>query len=92
MVVFGGNWSIDCRVLHGRLHESPVREYVDAHFEIVNVNIGEMNVNLGIARDLCVSLEKGVPAVAFFSPNGSRSESPVRVSCNPLASTMHNRS
>ena len=29
MVVFGGNWCPDCRALHGRLHESPVREYVE---------------------------------------------------------------
>jgi thioredoxin 1 len=70
MVVFGGNWCADCRALHDRLHESPVREYVEAHFEIVNVNIGEMNVNLGIARELGVSLKRGVPAAAFFDPDG----------------------
>jgi thiol-disulfide isomerase/thioredoxin len=70
MVVFGGNWCPDCRALHDRLHESPVREYVEAHFEVVNVNIGEMNANLGIAKDLGVSLKKGVPAAAFFAPDG----------------------
>ena len=70
MVIFGGNWCADCRALHDRLHESPVREYVEAHFEIVNVNIGEMNVNLGIAKQLGVSLKKGVPAAAFFAPDG----------------------
>jgi hypothetical protein len=26
MVVFGGNWCEDCRVLHARLGESPTRE------------------------------------------------------------------
>jgi len=70
MVVFGGNWCADCRALHDRLHESPVREYVAEHFEIVNVNIGEMNANLAIAKDLGVSLKKGVPAAAFFAPDG----------------------
>lgn len=70
MVAFGGNWCADCRALHDRLHESPVREYVDDHFEIVNVNIGEMDANLGIAKDLSVSLKKGVPAAAFFTPDG----------------------
>ena len=70
MVIFGGNWCADCRALHDRLHESPVREYVDAHFEVVNVNIGEMNANLGIAKELGVSLKKGVPAAAFFAPDG----------------------
>jgi protein disulfide-isomerase len=70
MVVFGGNWCPDCRALDNRLHESPVREYVAAHFEIVNVNIGDMDANLGIAKDLGVSLKKGVPAAAFFAPDG----------------------
>ena len=70
MVVLGGNWCADCRVLHDRLHESPVREYVEQHFEIVNVNIGENNANLDIARDLGVSLKKGVPAAAFFASDG----------------------
>jgi thiol-disulfide isomerase/thioredoxin len=70
MVVFGGNWCPDCRALDGRLHESPVREYVEERFEVVNVNIGEMNANLGIAKDLGVSLQKGVPAAAFFAPDG----------------------
>ena len=70
MVVFGGNWCEDCRVLHNRLHQSPVREYVERHFEIVNVNIGNMDANLGIANDLGVSLKKGVPAAAFFAADG----------------------
>jgi hypothetical protein len=29
-----------------------------------------MNANLGIAKDLGVSLKKGVPAAAFFAPDG----------------------
>jgi thioredoxin-like negative regulator of GroEL len=70
MVVFGGNWCPDCWALHDKLHESPVREYVERRFEIVNVNIGEMDANLGIAKSLGVSLKKGVPAAAFFTPDG----------------------
>lgn len=70
MVVFGGNWCEDCRVLHDRLHQSPVRKYVERHFEIVNINIGDMNANLAIANELGVSLKKGVPAAAFFSADG----------------------
>jgi thiol-disulfide isomerase/thioredoxin len=70
MVVFGGNWCPDCRALHDRLHESPVRENVERRFEIVNVNIGNEDANLGIAKGLGVSLKKGVPAAAFFTPDG----------------------
>ncbi len=70
MVIFGGNWCEDCRVLHARLDEPPVRDYVEKHFEVVGINIGEMNANLQVARDLGVTLAKGVPAAGFFSPDG----------------------
>ncbi len=70
MVIFGGNWCADCRVLHTRLEQAPVREYVDKHFEVVPINIGEMNANLNIAKDLGVDLKQGVPAAGFFSADG----------------------
>ena len=70
MVIFGGNWCADCRALHARLDESPVREYVEKHFEVVPINIGEMNANLQIAKDLGVDLSQGVPAAGFFGPDG----------------------
>jgi thiol-disulfide isomerase/thioredoxin len=70
MVIFGGNWCPDCRVLHQRLEESPVREYVESHFEVVGINIGELDANLDIAQALGVTLKKGVPAAAFFDSRG----------------------
>lgn len=70
MVIFGGNWCPDCRALHEKLGESPIREYVEKRFEVVGINIGEMDANLGIARDLGVTLSKGVPAAGFFGPDG----------------------
>ncbi|MGD0497615.1 MAG: thioredoxin family protein [Bryobacteraceae bacterium] len=70
MVVFGGNWCPDCQALHDMMQESPVREYVERHFEVVDINIGEMDANLNIAKDLGVNLDKGVPAAAFFAPGG----------------------
>ena len=70
MVIFGGNWCEDCRVLHAKLAESPVKEYAEKHFVIVSINIGEMNANLQIAKDLGVDLKQGVPAAGFFGPDG----------------------
>ena len=85
MVIFGGNWCIDCRVLHARLAEAPVREYVDKHFEIVSINIGEMNANLEIAKDLGVDLHQGVPAAGFFGPDGK----PIGVTHGELEPSSH---
>jgi hypothetical protein len=47
-----------------------VREYAEKHFDIVGVNIGQMDANLDIAQCLGVNLKKGVPAVGFFHPDG----------------------
>ncbi len=85
MVIFGGNWCEDCRVLHAKLLESPVREYVDKHFEVVSINIGEMNANLQIAKDLGVDLKQGVPAAGFFGPDGK----PVGVTHGELEPSRH---
>ena len=70
MVIFGGNWCADCRALHARLDESPVREYVAKHFEVVSINIGQMDANMQIAKELGVDLSQGVPAAGFFGPDG----------------------
>jgi thioredoxin-related protein len=70
MVIFGGNWCPDCRVLHQRLDESPVREYVAQHFVIVGINIGQMDANLNVADELGVTLKRGVPAAAIFDSRG----------------------
>jgi thioredoxin 1 len=81
MVIFGGNWCPDCHVLHDRLEESPVREYVEKNFVVVGINIGDMNVNLQIAKDLGVDLKQGVPSAGFFGPDGK----PIAVTHGELA-------
>jgi len=70
MVIFGANWCPDCRALHEKLGESPIREYVTKRFEVVSINIGEKDANLDIARNLGVTLSKGIPAAGFFTPEG----------------------
>jgi len=56
------------------------------------VNIGEMNANLEIAKDLGVSLKNGVPAAAFFAPDGKPVGITNQGELEPPASTMRDRS
>ncbi len=70
MVIFGGNWCPDCRVLHQRLEEAPVREYAEKHFETVGINIGQNDANLDIVKKLGGTLSKGVPSAVFIGPDG----------------------
>ena len=71
-VIFGANWCEDCRVLHRSLESPEVRAYVESHFEIVGVDIGDDGKkNADVARSLGVSLAKGVPAAAILNPDGT---------------------
>ena len=71
MVIFGANWCKDCIVLHKLLDEPPTKSYVDAHFEIVGVDLGRWDKNMDLARSLKVDLDKGIPAAAFLASDGS---------------------
>lgn len=71
MVIFGANWCQDCVVLHRLLDEPATKSYVDAHFEIVGVDLGRFDKQMDIPKTLKVDLEKGIPAAAFLAPDGS---------------------
>lgn len=71
MVIFGANWCKDCIVLHKLLDEPATKAYVDAHFEIVGVDLGRFNKNMDVAKSLKVELDKGIPAAAFLASDGN---------------------
>lgn len=70
LLVFGGNWCYDCHVLDLALRHSELTPLVQANYEVVDVDIGEMNRNLDIARQYVVPLDKGVPALAVLDSEG----------------------
>jgi len=71
MVIFGGNWCGDCRVLHKTLESADLRDYVTSHFEIVSVDIGKFDKNLDVVKSVGTTLDKGVPAAAFLASDGT---------------------
>jgi protein disulfide-isomerase len=71
MVIFGANWCEDCVVLHHNLDVPANREYVQSHFEIVSVDVGQFNKNLDVAKSLGVDLDKGIPVAAFLDSGGN---------------------
>jgi len=67
---FGGNWCADCQVLDLYFHDARNRPILEANFVLVHVNIGHYDVNLDIAAQYQVPLDKGVPALAVLSEKG----------------------
>jgi thioredoxin 1 len=67
---FGGNWCGDCQVLDIYFHDNNNRELLEKNFVLVDINIGQKDANLDIARRYGVPVDKGVPALAVLSPTG----------------------
>lgn len=67
---FGGNWCPDCQVLNIYFHNSQNLPILTKNFLLVDVNIGEYDANLDLAKRYDVPLKKGVPALAVLSDEG----------------------
>jgi thioredoxin 1 len=67
---FGGNWCGDCQVLDIYFHDAKNRPILEANYVLVDVNIGQMDANLDIAKQYRIPLNKGVPALAVLNDQG----------------------
>jgi thioredoxin 1 len=69
MVTFGANWCPDCLKLHDNLHAADTRAYIDEHFEIVQIDVGDSKKSAAVKRDLGISVNV-IPLAVFYSPTG----------------------
>lgn len=70
LLVFGGNWCIDCHVLDNAFHQPRIAPLLDSGFIVVHVDVGRYTKNLELAKKYHVDLEKGVPAMAVLNSRG----------------------
>jgi protein disulfide-isomerase len=69
MVQFGADWCPDCRALSKELDAS---SDLTQHFVRLNIDVGEFNRNLDVAKSVGLDVvESGIPAAAFFTPDGA---------------------
>jgi thioredoxin 1 len=68
IVVFGANWCPDCRMLDLTMKKGACASLLARDFQIVKVNVGHFDKNLGIVKSYGVPLAKGIPAVVILSP------------------------
>jgi thioredoxin 1 len=70
LVVFGANWCYDCHVLEEAFHSPEISPTMESSFEVVHVDIGQMDKNLDVAKQYDVPLDQGVPALAVLERDG----------------------
>ena len=68
LIDLGGNWCLDCRILAGVMREPAMKRFLDAHYEIVAIDIGRMDRNQQIPRRYGIAKLEGVPAVLIVDP------------------------
>ena len=69
LIDLGGNWCGDCLVLAGTMALPEVRAFVQAHYEVVTVDVGRFDRNLQIpARYGITQRLEGVPALLIVDP------------------------
>lgn len=70
LVVFGADWCYDCHVLEKAFHRADIAAVLSPNYQVVDIDIGEMNKNLDIAQQYEVPLDRGVPAIAILDSHG----------------------
>ena len=70
LLSFGGDWCPDCQMLNLFLHDGTNAPIVDKDFVVVHVWIGHKDMNLDLAKQYGVPIDKGVPALAVIDAHG----------------------
>jgi len=71
LIDLGGNWCADCIILANFIKLPEMRRFMDAHYEMVAVDVGRFNRNLQIPARFGVTKRlKGVPALLIATPEG----------------------
>ena len=71
LIDLGGNWCVDCLVLTNFVRLPEMHRFVEAHYEVVLVDVGRFNRNLQIpARFGITKRLEGVPALLIATPDG----------------------
>ena len=70
LLSFGGDWCPDCQMLNVYLHDGANEPIVDKDYVVVHVWIGHKDMNLDLAQQYGVPIDKGVPALAVLDAHG----------------------
>lgn len=70
LVIFGADWCYDCHVLEKAFHRPDIAAVLNPNYQVVDIDVGEMNKNLDIAQQYEVPLDRGVPAIAILDSEG----------------------
>tara|TARA_B110000467_G_C18217305_1_gene420979 strand:+ start:336 stop:839 length:504 start_codon:yes stop_codon:yes gene_type:complete len=66
VLIFGGNWCPDCRILSGSLKMPTMKKYMSRNFDVMHIDVGRYEINMDLLEMFGIEKEKGVPRVLVF--------------------------
>lgn len=68
---FGANWCPDCLVLDNLYRDPGVAPFLDDHYHLVTIDIGEFDRNMDLSDRYGGVADKGIPALVVLRSDGS---------------------
>jgi hypothetical protein len=72
LVVLGANWCHDSRALASRLHQSPLAEVIQQHYELVFVDVGFYENGRSVTQQFDVAHYYATPTVLIIDPSNGQ--------------------
>ena len=66
VVIFGGNWCPDCRILEGTFAMPTIKKFLQQHYQVMHIDIGRYDRNMDLMDHLNIESKKGVPRVVIL--------------------------
>lgn len=69
ILIFGGNWCPDCRILDGTLQLPTIKKFMEEKYQIMHIDVGRYDKNMDLISYFGIPKDKGVPRVMVFDKN-----------------------
>ena len=88
IIIFGANWCPDARLLEATLQLPSVRQFLDTKCNILNIDVGNYEVNTELFKYFDPEIEAGIPRVFILDLNGN----PLNMNSNDKMRTARQQS
>ena len=70
IVIFGANWCPDARLFEGVLQLPSVKNFIDKHCAVLNIDVGNYEINTELFRFFDSAIKDGIPRVFILNLKG----------------------
>jgi thioredoxin 1 len=88
IIIFGANWCPDARLLDRTLQLPTIKKFLDDRCQILNIDVGQYELNINLLQWFDPSIESGIPRVFILNLDGET----LNLDCNEKMRTARDQS